>query len=109
LPESSVEIGDIAESVDGEEAFDVPDYPLDPAFFIGFAGIAGADGEAVVPGKVQESRILSDLRLSVYDYGFEIVVSVPAYDAADFLQCLYMAVKKELQGTPHIEATVKIS
>ena len=108
LSESSVEIIDIAEGVGNEEAFNVPDDFLNPPFFIWLAGIAGTNRKAIVPGEVHEPHIVCDHRLSIYNDRFQIVIGMPADDSTDLLEGLYMAVQKELHGTPPIEVGVKV-
>ena len=49
-----------AESIGDEEAFNVPDNPLNPAFLIWLAGIAGTNRKAIVPGEVHKTCIVSD-------------------------------------------------
>ena len=75
-PEMDFAVGfiEVLAGGDLEEVLDIPDDPFDPALFIGPAGVAGVDGKAIMPGKVQELGVEGDLRGPFEDHAFEVVI-----------------------------------
>jgi hypothetical protein len=109
-PEIGFAIGlkEVLAGGDLQEVLDIPDDPLDPAFLIGSPGVAGMDGKAIMPGKVQELGIEGDLRSSLEDHAFEVVIPMPVGDPSDFLKGSQVAVQEELQGGAGVELEKQI-
>jgi len=87
---------------------DIPDDPLDPAFFVCLAGIAGIKRESIVPCEVQGLRVIGDIGLSPYAHAFEIVAPVGGGHSPVFPKGLHMPIKEELHGVPEEELHIQI-
>src|SRR3990172_5080213 len=99
----------IAEGVGPDEGADIPYDPLDPAFLICPAGIAGIKRKPIVSCEVQKLRVVRKLRLSAYYYTLEIVIPVGAGSSLGLPEGFYVSLKKELHGVPGIELHIQIS
>jgi hypothetical protein len=66
------------------------------------------EGKAIMPGKVQKLGIEGDLRGSLEDHAFEVVIPMAVGHPADFLKGSQVAVQEELQGMAGIELEKQI-
>jgi hypothetical protein len=109
-PEVGLAIGliEVLAGGDLQEVLDIPDDPFDPSLFIGPAGGAGMDGKAIMPGKVQELGVEGNLRGSLEDHAFEVVIPMAVGHPADFPKGSLVAVQEELQGVAGIELEEQI-
>ncbi len=103
-----VELGCRLARRDLQVILNVPDDPLDPAFFIRSSYCAGVDPKAVMPTEVHELGIKLEIRRSLDYHACQIVIPALAGYAGDLAESLDVAVQEELHGAAGIETNVHI-
>ena len=99
LPFLAADVG-VGEGNDGqavEEIFlDVTDAVFDAAFFVGFADVAGGDGEAVMGGEIEVAGMKDDRAMSgmFKDGGFAVIDDDTLGDTAEESEGVFLAGKE---------------
>jgi hypothetical protein len=83
--------------------FYVPDQTLDAALLVGPRDVTGVDRKSVMPGKIQERRVVLDLGGSPDDDTLEVVIAMPMGDTPDLMEGPDMALQEELLRLTGIE------
>ena len=94
----SVEFLEVGKRLDIQEGADTPDDSLHSTILLGPARGAGVDGEAVVPGEVDELGIEYQLRPTAPHHGLEVIVVVVMRGPEVLPKRLQVTGKEELNG-----------